>query len=131
MQETCLVYHELLVEDALAELSVTEYMQHKNAVAKGEAVPRKKNLDRVLTKYAACGGCYIPWCAECLSTRAAQNPENIFAFQSREEKIRLTLEEPIPTIEVTSKWLCFAPTTEVPEQGTQKAKRKKKLKSKR
>ena len=130
MQETCLVYHELLVEDAIARQSIAEYKQYKNLVAKGEAVPRQRNLDRVLTKYPSCSGCCTPWCAECLPTRAAQSPDRIFAFKSMEEKLRLVLKEPIPTVEVTSKWLRFIPTLQVPEPSTRKA-RKKKPKSKR
>ena len=130
MQETCLVYHEWLVENALARQSIAEYKQWENAVAKGETVPRKRELDRVLTKYPSCCGCCVPWCAECLSTRAAQSPNDIFAFQSMEEKLRSILEEPIPTVEVTSKWLCFVTTIEVPEQGTRKARKKKKPKAK-
>ena len=129
MQETCLVYHEWLVENALSRQSIAEYKQYKNAVAKGETVPQKK-LDRVLTKYPSCHGCYLPWCAECLPTRAVQSPNNIFSFQSMEEKLRSTLEEPIPTVEATSKWLCFVPTIETPVQGKRKA-RKKKPKSRR
>ena len=131
MQETCLVYHEWLVENALSRQSIAEYKQYENAVAKGETVPHKKKLDRVLTKYPSCHCCYVPWCAECLSTRAVQSPNNIFAFQSMEEKLRSILEEPIPTVEATSKWLCFVPTIEVPEQGTRKARKKKKPKSRR
>ena len=130
MQETCLVYHEWLVENALSRQSIAEYKQYENAVAKGETVPKKK-LNRVLTKYPSCHGCYVPWCAECLSTRAAQSPNNIFAFQSMQEKLRLILEEPIPTVEATSKWLCFVPTIEVPEKGTRKPRKKKKPKSRR
>ena len=129
MQETCLVYHECLVENALVQLSIDEYEQYESAVAKGEIVPQKKKFERVLTKYPSCHGCYLPWCAECLPTRAVQSPNNIFSFQSMEEKLRSTLDEPIPAVEATSKWLCFVPTIP-PVQGKRKA-RKKKPKSRR